>query len=476
MKLSLALFAAVLVGMPLCGIGVAAEEVRPAAKKFQGVYVPDRRTAPKAKAYQGVYVPPSVLLRQTVTRTVKLPPKVAGPEAPEHLPEMKVTASEKVCKPCDDVEMSSLDQRPVQQTKAAAQRKNPAKRVKASVRRPYIKTAAAPRRYKARVVMSNQGVDCDVLRQQAQALMDRGDTQAADKMLKAALKAEPGRPCLRAMVVRLALCRAHSAISCKNFECAARRLREVLYLEPDNRVARSMLNDVYSLTGVDPNNPQHRENLAQCLANNGRHVGALVEYREASKLAKSSSTHIGLAKAALQTDHKSLALAEFRKAVGVDPFNPRTWQQIGFLEESRGQPEKAAAAFLEAARINPSDVISVEKALQVTQSLANQFPQSIDRKLDLVRSFLASNQSDKAAQVYRQIGAMQPDTPQYEDWVTLEAENIALKRTAFEHQSAGAKLASNDVFKFLTEGPQPETGAPQIDQSTGKLQTSCNCD
>jgi tetratricopeptide (TPR) repeat protein len=400
-----------------------------------------------------------------------------------------------MCSPCGDTEMPGLGEPSAPPAQRATSRK-PATRKPVASRRP-AKVAARPKRRspvlvakldpsaapkvrrtvrKAKVAV-NDGVNCERLRDQAQALMDRGETQAADKMLKAALAAEPGRPCLRQMVVKLAMCRAHSAISCNYLECAARRLREVLYLEPNNRVARSMLNNVLESAGVNPDNGHQREHLAQCLASNGRNVGALVEFREAAKLNGSASTHIGLAKAALTTDQKSLALSEFRNAVAIDPLDPRSWQQIGFLEESRGQLGRAADAFLEAAKLNPNDPISMEKALQIGQRLSSQMPRSIDAKLDMAHAFLLNNQSDKAAAIYQQISQLQPDTPLYEDWLTLENQNIALKRAGYEHRLESQQLASNEVVRFIHEGPIPQgaTGAG-IEQSTGKLAGGCNCD
>lgn len=328
---------------------------------------------------------------------------------------------------------------------------------------------------KARVAITD-GADCQTLQRQAQALMDSGETEKAAELLKRALQNEPGKPCIRTMTVRLALCRAHSAIRCNYLECAARRLREVLYLEPNNRVAQRLLNDVYNASGIDPNNPDQRQHLAQCLANNGRHVAAMVEYREASKLHKSVATYVGLANAALKMDHKSVALSELRKAIALAPYDPAIWQQIGFLEESRGRLDAAAAAFTQSAALNARNPISIEKALQTATQAVQRDPRNIDRQLDLARAYLLSDQSDRAASVYNQIAREQPNVPQYSDWLTLEQENISLKRAAYAHSQSPDQLASNDVQRFLMEGPRPETGSVQIDEATAKLKGGCNCD
>lgn len=440
------------------------------------------QSAPSARHFKGTYVQPSTVLRGNLSRHIWAPGELSAPiGSARRLP---LYASGPSCKPCVDAEMNSLPAvagkkkvaaRPKRKTTTARKKaphvvakKNPPMLVAKIDDTVYIKKPRRSARPKKR------SSKCQQLTQQVQAYMDQGDNESADRLVKAALSAEPGNVCFRQLAVGVSMCRARNSIACDNYECAARRLRDVLYLQPGHHEARNLLDNVYSAAGLNPQNGQQREQVAQWLAANGRPVGAFVEYREAARLSSTPSALLGLADAALKTNQSGLALSSLRRAVKLDPFNARSWQQIGFLEESQGKVQNAAAAFLEAARLNPADPIAVEKSLQLSQQLSKQLPANVERKLDLARAYLASNQLPQAASLYDQVAQFQPSSPSFQDWLAVESQNTALKQAAVQHIATGQQLAANDVFKFLNEGPQPgETIA--IDAATLKLKSSCNC-
>ncbi len=444
--------------------------------------------AESLRKFSGSYVPPTCVMRGNLSGHIWAPGELSSPIGTAN--RLKIYNSENSCKPCADSEMNSLgpvsSARPHGKKLAARQKR---KTVVLKKKTPQVVAQKDSRVLVAKIddtvyiKKSNRSArrtkcssvsKCARLMQQAQAHMDRGDTESADRLLKTALNAEPGSRCLRNMVVGVSMCRARSAISCSNYECAARRLRDVLYLDPSHKGAHVLLDNVYSATGLNPQNGQQREQIAQWLAANGRQVGAVVEYREAAKLTNAPGTLIGLANAALKTNQSDLALSSLRKAVGLDPVNSRSWQQIGFLEESRGQVQNAASAFLEAARMNPGDPISIEKSLELTQLLSRKLPGSIERKLDVARAYLVSDQSDKAAALYSQVAQLQPSSPSFQDWLSVESQNSALKQALVQQTSTGQQLAANDLFKFLNEGPPPGESIA-IDAATAKLNSSCNC-
>jgi tetratricopeptide (TPR) repeat protein len=406
--------------------------------------------------------PLAIILAASICCPALAQERVAGPPVPFHALHggvQMMSSTGPTCSPCTDTEMKSfrgLADPPVAKRSARVkprlQGRSPVASSNRAVRRPVAATATVRR---------------------APVRIASGARKAPPKLVARAVRTN--QPDWRDKFVENAMCRAKSAIQCNYWECAARRLREVLYIQPNHQEASQLLSEVYRAAGVDPTNSGHRQQLAMCLASNGRHEGALVEYRAATQLANTAANHIGLAKAALKMDQKSLALQEFQAAVRLDPFDQHSWEQIGFLQEARGNLQYAAGAFLEAARLNPRNPVVVEKALQIAQQLSSRFPQNPDRRLDLARAFLLTDQLPLAQQEYAQIAQTVSAAPHFDDWLALERENTALKQEGFAHRSLGQQVTSDSVYKFLNEGPQPNGGDDPAD-AAAKLKRSCNCD
>jgi tetratricopeptide (TPR) repeat protein len=328
---------------------------------------------------------------------------------------------------------------------------------------------------KAAASMNISHVDCEKLRAQAQALIDNEQIEEAAELMKKALAAEPGNHCLQNMFIRFASYRANKALDCGSLECAARRLREILYFDPNNAEAVDALNRAYRAAGANPLAASSRLNVAQCLAKSGRDVGAFVEFQQALRLGDSPAAHKGLAQTAIKLGQKTLALTHLQQALHLNPVDPESWLQLGFLQQDTGHMENAVAAFTTAFKQNPTPVYS-EVLVQAAEKAVALAPQNLVARLNLARAYLLAGNQQKAGAEYAIVQNNFANTPPFDQWADFENADLARESGSF----AAANSASLPVSlaAFQSEGPQPVVpffAARALVGSAGTLGKECGC-
>src|SRR6185503_11083448 len=180
-----------------------------------------------------------------------------------------------------------------------------------------------------------------------------------------ALRLDPADP-----GTRLALATLYSGTG--RTDAAIEELHRVLEAQPSNDDAHRQLGDILAgrsrweeaiaelRTAVDLR-PKYGENLSHlglALVGSGRYSDAIAVYRRLTELQPDTSRafqRLGTAYHEIGNDEQ--ALANYRRALALGA-DARAYTNIGSLELARGRMAEAAAAFAEAARLEPRNPIA----------------------------------------------------------------------------------------------------------------------
>lgn len=291
-----------------------------------------------------------------------------------------------------------------------------------------------------------------------QAVTEENGNKAAS-ILRKALSANPQCLSVKDELVRVSILRARQFMCCGYFECGARRAREALYLDPANPVAASILKDAYSKSGVEPSNPDNRMNIAECLANHGRYIGALVEYQQAAQLVPSALALAGEGNMYTALNRLPEAERSYARSLTLDPNNGDTWRRRGLLNLKSNQITQAAQYLAQASILNSEDWLASSSLLDLANKQVGKIP-SAQNVLTLAKAYLLHGDEKSALSLYNQKRLAPALVPTYstpEDWAVWVAEqrnNIVQDRVAAVE---GHVLRSSAVDTFTQVGPALET-------------------
>ena len=120
-------------------------------------------------------------------------------------------------------------------------------------------------------------------------------------------------------------------------------------LTPDDVVAR-----VKKLAGEYAKTPVARAELGLALSNAGKLAEALVEFREAARLAPADAiAHFNVAHTLDRMKDTSGAIAEYKAALDLAPNYAKAWNNLGFLYEQAGKTELALYHYQQATKFAP---------------------------------------------------------------------------------------------------------------------------
>jgi tetratricopeptide (TPR) repeat protein len=166
------------------------------------------------------------------------------------------------------------------------------------------------------------------------------------------------------------------------------------------------------LAQVAPESTQMHQILAQALASQDDFQGAIAQYRRALELdPQLPGGHFEIGQLALQESTaepaRQIAEKEFRTALSADPKNAECLYMLGEIQWLRSQPQEAFAFYKQALALRPAFVdahIAVGKAL----TTLGQTNAAVQELLEAVRLDPQSEVAHyRLSEVYRRLGRMQ---------------------------------------------------------------------
>ncbi|MFN8659719.1 MAG: hypothetical protein U0105_25510 [Candidatus Obscuribacterales bacterium] len=304
-----------------------------------------------------------------------------------------------------------------------------------------------------------RNLSCEEALAAARQAVNEENGDKAASILRKALSANPECSSVKNELVQVSIMRARQFMCCGYFECGARRAREALYLDPTNPAAASILKEAYSKSGVEPSNPDNRMNIAECLANHGRYIGALVEYQQAAQLVPSALALAGEGNMYTALNRLPEAESAYQHSLWLDPHNGDTWRRRGLLNLKSNKITQAAQYLAQASILNGEDQLASSSLLDLANKQVAKVP-SAQNVLTLAKAYLLHGDEKSALSLYNQPRLAPALVPTYsapEDWavwVSEQRNNIVQERVAAVE---GHVLKSNPVDAFTQVGPALET-------------------
>jgi Flp pilus assembly protein TadD len=411
-------------------------------------------------------------------------PKPRGPEGP-------------TCPTCSGVEMKGIDPARLFDTGSPAPAAKPTAKVAVKPHkrhkivhssRPAVKVATKPTVphkpiLKATAHKSAPAVvaggpppsPCPKVTADVQKMMDQGRADDAERYLKSVLVEHPDDKCIRKIFVQLSLWRAYNFMKCGNIECAARRIREALFVDPSNTTARYMLDRCYLDSGVDPSDTKALSAFANGLLSQKRYVAAFVDYEHLTAVDPQAINYIGYARAAQQLGQDQLAVASYSEALKMDPLNASAWRELGLLCDKLGDQRLAESALSQSMAINPNDAVTSNALIALTQRQLDQRPDDPAIHLKLAHIHMLEGDYAGADDEYSKAELIRGDGDESikqlirADRAAAESEH---DRAPQIQQAIAAAAKQAAVNEFETKGPSPmrKDFTPQPD-----VAYSCSC-
>jgi tetratricopeptide (TPR) repeat protein len=373
---------------------------------------------------------------------------------PGGAPSANASASEP-CKNCSKVEMSGIDPgrllsdpatKKVLPLKAQAAARKPAHR---PVKRHYHKTVshqvvknttvasqhAAKKKTTVAHHVAKPPSPCDVVFNKFQSLISAHKDEEADRFLKNSLAEDPQNKCIRTKLVKYLLCQGYFHMKSNEVECGARRLREVLFVDPRNPTAICMLDKCYAASGIDPSDTNQMRKMASMLLNQGRDVGAFVEYERLLEAGPDAQTYLGYGRSALKLGQNSIALNAFQQALKLDPYDNNAWRDLGQLQMKMGNLQEAQNSFGNALQIEPADILAGDALVNLAQCQLAKASNDPSLHLALAKAWMLVGKPGAAAGEFQTINNLTGNAPAWQRAIA----NARSQASQWEQQAASIK-------------------------------------
>lgn len=260
--------------------------------------------------------------------------------------------------------------------------------------------------------------------------------------------------------VRKKIDAALAFLHCNQNECAARRLREALYIDPYNKTAHDLLDQAYRQAGADPSDPEEHLHRGVWMLGQGREIGAQVELEKALALKPSAENHLALARLHQQQGNQLEAEKLLAAAGSINPANIFVQNELGFLHQKKGDITAASKAFAQSIAHNPNSPIAAQALIQMWEQEVNKNPNNVESILGLSRAYVLAGNASKAQSILQNASFLKAangmplinaaDIPQ------IIRNELAHKGTLMQSALSLKTLAQQtDLANFINEGPKP---------------------
>jgi CheY-like chemotaxis protein/Flp pilus assembly protein TadD len=124
-------------------------------------------------------------------------------------------------------------------------------------------------------------------------------------------------------------------------------------------------------------------------------------------------THLNLGQVHLKSRQYKEALAEFKKAIGINPQSPRAWLAVGQVSETLGELDKAEEVYRKAVDLSPQFIKAhealagiyqargdAEKAAESLQAAVMISPKNPDRQMNLGKALIKTGKTEEAKKAF----------------------------------------------------------------------------
>jgi Flp pilus assembly protein TadD len=201
-----------------------------------------------------------------------------------------------------------------------------------------------------------------------------------------------------------------------------------------------------------PREAVNRNNFGSELVKQGRLAEALAEFRRAVEVDPSfAAAQANLAFTLTRLERLEEAVSEYEKAIALDPQNPTLHNNLGVIRNKQGRYEDAIAAFEEALRVAPDDA-TARKNLDTARANQKEMQGREGRIAEARRVAEARPHDPRAAYDLARALAFYRQDDEALSWL---AKAVALRhpdRAAWREDPAFALLKENRRFVDLVEG------------------------
>lgn len=178
-----------------------------------------------------------------------------------------------------------------------------------------------------------------------------------------------------------------------------------------------------------------RNNLGASLLQQGKIEGAVAEFQKAVDLdPKYAAAHLNLAYAYDRQGQADMAIARYQKVIDLQPENLFAHNNLGVLYDKQGRYQEAIAAFEQALQIDPSNATALQNLENAKKSRG-----------------IVEEREERFAQARKEVEA-RPDDPRAAYELGRLHASYGEKDQALEWIAKALELGFDD-FKFLKDDP-----------------------
>ncbi|HYP25699.1 MAG TPA: tetratricopeptide repeat protein [Blastocatellia bacterium] len=267
--------------------------------------------------------------------------------------------------------------------------------------------------------------------EQGQNAQERGDSNTAIRYYTQAITSDPA-------LFQAYYQRAVALISLNRDAEAESDLRKVIELDPSFARAHRALGQILSDRGqtadavkafrraveLDPKLTRVRIFYASALLKGGDAAAASEQLKAAIEMGEADAfTHALLGVALDRMGRRDEALAEFGRALALDPNNATAREGRGRLFEIKGDIARATEDYSAAYRAQPSRELALkvahlhsqagrhQAAIQIYRGLLREKPEDLATRIELARAMSENNQGDEALKEVEPLLSARPDDP-----------------------------------------------------------------
>ncbi len=249
----------------------------------------------------------------------------------------------------------------------------------------------------------------DQAQTKAQALIKEGKLDQAQELLKSYVKSLPRDPALKSEFAKVTVQRAQQLLSDQNIDAAGKMAREALEAQPQNQAAHTVLAQVMKKQGLSAESAPDRLKAARNLMAHGKTAEAEMEFNSANKLKPSADAYVGLGDISLKNGNKDKAKADYQKALEVEPHSGPALRQMGIIRLGQSDIVGANSDLSRALVINPNDKVASQNLIDLWQKQVTTNPQSANSHLGLARAHQLSGDLQSAQAEYRKVVEIDPN-------------------------------------------------------------------
>jgi cytochrome c-type biogenesis protein CcmH/NrfG len=203
-----------------------------------------------------------------------------------------------------------------------------------------------------------------------------------------------------------------------------------------------------TLSQVAPDSAQFHRILAQTEQNQDDLAGAMAQYRKAIELDPNMpGLHFELGQAILANSTgepaRQEAEKEFRLALSEDPNDPNSQYMLGEIEWMRGKPEQALEHYSEAARLEP-DFVDARIALGRALTTLGHPQEALQQESEAVRLDPQNEAAHyRLAQAYRRLGRTEDAERELATFRKLRESRLSM-RALFQQGVPHQTVAPNE--------------------------------